>query len=486
MKVFTLEQVCAEQLQGQNPSVSSYNLSHSSIDQETQRDAFAHKQIRLQDVLRSVLMLLAQSSSLEALLPALTSLVQQITQADLCVILLSNSREQLLEVRCCVPNLSDRGVFLHALDIEQALLQRLHRELLIGHIPSLAVHEYALVNPLENVQFEVLLSIPLLVKDECVGMINCYAQKSRDYTADEQLILATIAQQGALTLKNMQNLTLEKKDSRFLMQEFVHGLLAGATHGGHVFLQRRARFLGYNLDAPHIIITMNIEYSMQSQEVRGHMRVTEEQQQRVYQYIQAHVQDIYPGSLVTMAGSELICLLLMEHEEDIEQIHMDFKRLIQSLQKEQRVFLVAGISNSCLAIDQYPQAYTEAKEAQEIGPYVTEEGICTSFCMLGAYRYIYDFACAQKLPDQYQKQIALIQKYDDEHKNTHLLPTLEIYLECGTSIGEASRLLGIHRNTLLQRLERLKTVCNLDLKQHVHWLPLQIALKLHKLSSAKD
>ena len=121
-----------------------------------------------------------------------------------------------------------------------------------------------------------------------------------------------------------------------------------------------------------------------------------------------------------------------------------------------------------------------------MAPYVTEEGSCTSFCMLGAYRYIYDFACAQKLPDQYQKQVALIQKYDDEHKNTHLLFTLEIYLECGTSIADASRLLGIHRNTLLQRLERLKTVCKLDLKQRVHWLPLQIALKLHKFSSAKD
>ena len=199
MKVFTLEQVCAEQLQDQNPSVSSYNVSHSSIDQETQRDVTAHEQVPLQDVLRSLLMLLAQSSSLEALLPALTSLVQYVTQADLCVILLPDAHEQRLKVRYCVPNLSDRGVFLHPVDIEQALLQRLHHELLIGRIPSLAVHEYALVNPLENVQFEALLAIPLLVKDECIGMMNCYAQKSRDYTADEQLILATIAQQGALT-----------------------------------------------------------------------------------------------------------------------------------------------------------------------------------------------------------------------------------------------------------------------------------------------
>ena len=93
---------------------------------------------------------------------------------------------------------------------------------------------------------------------------------------------------------------------------------------GTFFYNAVLRFLGYDLNAPHIVITMNIEYGIQGQEIRGHMRVTEEQQQGVYQYIQAHVQDTYPGSLVTMAGSELMCLLSMEHEEDIEQIRVDF------------------------------------------------------------------------------------------------------------------------------------------------------------------
>ncbi len=489
MQVFTLEQICkerAEQLQAQGASVASaYNPSHFS-HYIAQRDAPAYTKIQLQDVLRSLLTLLAQTTSLEALLPALTSLVQHITHADLCVILLPDRQEQILEVRSCVPDLSDRGVLLQNVYIERTLLQRLHHELLIGRMPSLAVHEYALVNPLENVQFEALLTLPLLVNDECIGVVNCYAQKSRTYTADEQLILTTIAQQGALTLKNARSIAFEKRDARSLIQGFTHDLLSGTANGGHVFLQRRARCLGYDLDAPHVVIAMKIEQSIQSQEVRGQRSVTEEQQQTVYQCIQTHIQDTYAGSLLATGGSELICLLQIGNEADVEQINKEFRRLIQSIQEEQHVSLVAGMSNSCTAIDKYPQAYSEAQEAQEIGPYLTEEGDCTSFCTLGAYRYIYDFARANKLPDQYQNQIALIQKYDDQHKSTYLLPTLEIYLECGTNIADASRLLGIHRNTLLQRLDRLKMVCNLDLKQHAHWLPLQIALKLHKLSGAKD
>lgn len=453
MELLTLEQVCkqcGEPLQAQSPSVSSYSISHpsTSVTQDPPGNAVytGLTALRMQDVLRLLLTLQAQASTLDTFLPAFSSFVQQVTHADLCVILLPDMQGHLLEVRSCSPDLRERGVILQKVHIEQTLLARLHHDLLRERTPHLAVHEYALLNPLENVQFETLLAIPLFVNDECIGVINCYAQNSRDYTVDECLILATIAQQGAFMLKNAASMTFEKKDSRALVQAFIHDLLSSSANGGRAFLQRRARFLGYNLDAPHIVIALQCEQLMPGREIREQSRTGEEQHQIAYQRILALVQEIYPGSLLALCGSELICLLDVGNETAIEPICLWFKQHIQHLQEEQHVSLIAGISDLCTMVDRYPLAYSQAKEAQEIGPYLTEDGVCTvcaAFCSLGIYRYIYDFACAKRLPDQYEEQVALIQRYDDQHKSSCLLPTLETYLECGTNIADASRLLSI-------------------------------------------
>ncbi len=85
--------------------------------------------------------------------------------------------------------------------------------------------------------------------------------------------------------------------------------------------------------------------------------------------------------------------------------------------------------------------------------------------------------------DQYQYQIDLIVDYD-RHKKTNLLDTLETYLEFGGNVTKTSSHLDVHRNTLLQRLERLQKLCKLALEKCQHRLPLLVALKIHKLRTS--
>lgn len=102
------------------------------------------------------------------------------------------------------------------------------------------------------------------------------------------------------------------------------------------------------------------------------------------------------------------------------------------------------------------------------------------FNALGVYRYIYKFASTDTLHDEYQRQISAIAEYD-QRKNTHLFETLEAYLECGGNTPKAYNQLNIHRNTMLQRMERLQALCTIDLEEHEHRLPLLVALKVYKL-----
>ncbi|MBO0794389.1 MAG: helix-turn-helix domain-containing protein, partial [Ktedonobacteraceae bacterium] len=95
-------------------------------------------------------------------------------------------------------------------------------------------------------------------------------------------------------------------------------------------------------------------------------------------------------------------------------------------------------------------------------------------------RYLYRFAHEDTLSDQYQEQVAAIVAYD-QRKKTNLLDTLEMYLDCGGNVTRTSTQLQVHRNTLLQRMERLHKLCNLDLEQVQHRFPLLAAIKIHRL-----
>ncbi len=61
-----------------------------------------------------------------------------------------------------------------------------------------------------------------------------------------------------------------------------------------------------------------------------------------------------------------------------------------------------------------------------------------------------------------------------------LLETLEAYLARG-SVKEAASALGLHRHTVLYRLEKLKELLGGDLELPANRLRLQLALDLQKL-----
>ena len=71
-------------------------------------------------------------------------------------------------------------------------------------------------------------------------------------------------------------------------------------------------------------------------------------------------------------------------------------------------------------------------------------------------------------------------------KRTTLLHTLETYLSCGGNIARAAEQLYVHRNTLVQRLDKLRELLGLDPHDSTHWLPLHIALGLWRLREPRS
>jgi DNA-binding PucR family transcriptional regulator len=155
------------------------------------------------------------------------------------------------------------------------------------------------------------------------------------------------------------------------------------------------------------------------------------------------------------------------------------RELIHQIHQEQPLHVAAGIGNPCQQLADYRRSAAEAREALQMGRSLNGDGV-THFNDLGIYRYLYKIARMDDLRDSYQDQIARIAHYD-RRKGTDLLSTLETYLECAGNLTKTSSLLFIHRNTLIQRLERLQSLCEIDLQDRSNWLSLQVAIKVYKL-----
>lgn len=64
----------------------------------------------------------------------------------------------------------------------------------------------------------------------------------------------------------------------------------------------------------------------------------------------------------------------------------------------------------------------------------------------------------------------------DRERGSDLVRTLRVYFAAGANASEAADRLFLHRNSLLYRLERIRTLTGLDLKDHRVALALQLGL----------
>ncbi|MBO0782906.1 MAG: helix-turn-helix domain-containing protein, partial [Ktedonobacteraceae bacterium] len=362
--------------------------------------------------------------------------------------------------------------------VDLQLWERLCDSAARGQPPHFTTAELDQLNPLRNVQWNTLLPLPLLTGTEQIGLLNCYFSSPWQGSSDELLMLATIANQAALAIKYRLSLEEQALAQKTSVKAFMEDLL---STGGDESLQRRAYLLGYDLARPHVVAVVELS----DLEVDWHARevTPEERRERVEALsnrLQQNVQECYPGSLVEEHDNLLVCLFSLEDDSSVREIASWLDHLLRHLGREWQVGIAAGIGNACDTVADYRRGYAEAGEALKLSQFLKRSGNCVHFNDLGAYRYLYRFAHEDTLSDQYQEQVAAIVAYD-QRKKTNLLDTLEMYLDCGGNVTRTSTQLQVHRNTLLQRMERLHKLCNLDLEQVQHRFPLLAAIKIHRL-----
>lgn len=124
------------------------------------------------------------------------------------------------------------------------------------------------------------------------------------------------------------------------------------------------------------------------------------------------------------------------------------------------------------------RSHQEARQALVMGRRLHGAGGLTRFEDLGVYRLIFAAEHLPELDAFYREALGDLIAYDREH-SSDLLRTLKAFFDARGGPKEAAGLLDVHRNTVLYRLDRIKTITGLDLDDADVRLRLHLALSIH-------
>ncbi|RAL26214.1 PucR family transcriptional regulator [Thermoflavimicrobium daqui] len=155
-------------------------------------------------------------------------------------------------------------------------------------------------------------------------------------------------------------------------------------------------------------------------------------------------------------------------------------------ESDEKAKIQIGIGEPCDDVKQISRSYQEAKEVLKL----SEQMKMSQSKDIYHYSDWSPFILFQQLPHEQLRNYVIrtlgeLLKVDQEHDG-HLIETLETYLNCGSQISETARRLGIHRNTVTFRLNRLKNWIHEDLANGDHLFRLQLAIYLRRLIEPKD
>ena len=165
--------------------------------------------------------------------------------------------------------------------------------------------------------------------------------------------------------------------------------------------------------------------------------------------------------------------------EDLEKVAANIE---ETLKTELSIKTVIGIGTISDHLRELADSYKEAQTAIDVGKVFDTEKSIINYEKLGIGRLIYQLPttlCEIFLGEVFKKNS--IDSLDQE-----TLFTINKFFENNLNVSETSRKLFVHRNTLVYRLEKIKKLTGLDLRQFDHAIVFKVALMVRKYLTSRD
>ena len=181
-----------------------------------------------------------------------------------------------------------------------------------------------------------------------------------------------------------------------------------------------------------------------------------------------------------IAGSRAHARMLSEQgvisEDDFAAIDAGLEKIAgqieDKLRRELNLRCVIGIGTTARHLRVLADKYKEAQVAIDVGRVFESDKTIINYESLGLGRIIYQLPttlCEMFLNEVFKKNP--IETLDED-----TLETINRFFENNLNVSETSRKLYVHRNTLVYRLEKIKKMTGLDLREFDHAIVFKVAM----------
>ncbi len=143
--------------------------------------------------------------------------------------------------------------------------------------------------------------------------------------------------------------------------------------------------------------------------------------------------------------------------------------------------VTVGIGTIADNIKDLARSFKEAQVAIEVGKVFDTEKNIINYENLGIGRLVYQLPttlCEMFLQEVFKK--GSLESLDHE-----TLMTIQAFFENNLNVSETSRKLFVHRNTLVYRLEKIRKLTGLDLREFEHAITFKVALMVKKYLTSR-
>lgn len=279
--------------------------------------------------------------------------------------------------------------------------------------------------------------------------------EGEDESAKSMCIMAAVALNGAKSYYE------EKHDKG----TFVKNIISDNILPGDIYI--RAKELHFVTDVPRVVFLI---------------RQVGKADVAAVDIMQNLFSDKQQDFVLSMSETDIALIKQVSSGADSGELMKIAQTIEETLNSEIFVKTVIGIGTVANHLRELADSYKEAQVAIEVGKVFETEKSIINYKNLGIGRLIYQLPttlCEIFLSEVFMK--STIDSLDQE-----TLFTINKFFENNLNVSETSRKLFVHRNTLVYRLEKIKKLTGLDLREFDHAIIFKVALMVKKYLASRE
>ena len=200
-----------------------------------------------------------------------------------------------------------------------------------------------------------------------------------------------------------------------------------------------------------------------------------------YEIIEKLVPDKTKDYVISISEQDIVVVKEVSEDSSAESVEKYAHTLLNDATEESGTKMLIGISSVVDNLKDLARAYKEAKISLEVGKVFDIERPVMSYENLGIGRLIYQLPST--LCEIFLQEVFKRGSLDSLDRET--LMTVQSFFENNLNVSETSRKLFVHRNTLVYRLEKIRKLTGLDLREFDHAVTFKVALMVKKYLTSK-